>query len=283
MFIESEDKTRLVRQMSQEAINLAMQGRWKEAIAVNLTIIENMPTEIDAYNRLGKAYMETADLDKAMEAYNRVLEMDKSNSIAQKNLSRISQLKSAKVVTKAHRPKVAPHQFVGEAGKSGVVNLYNLAPGNVLAKMAAGDKVNLKVRGQQLMVVSEAGETLGQVEPQHGPRIAKLIDGGNKYTAAIVSIDNDKVKVIIKETYQDPSQKGKLSFPLKPVEGFQPHIKDSILRHRTAEEEELLEEMEEGEYMGEEAGELLPEGFSILEEGIPVEDVEEEEELLEEE
>lgn len=281
MFIESEDKTRLVRQMSQEAINLAMQSRWREAAAVNLSIIENMPTEIDAYNRLGKAYMELSELDKAKEAYDHVLEMAHDNTIALKNLNRISQLKSAKVVTKKKTPKVAPHQFVGEAGKSGVVNLYNLAPIAVLAKITAGDKVNLKVRGQQLMVTSEQGETLGQVEPQHGPRIAKLIEGNNKYIAAIVSVNDDNVKVIIKETYQDPAQKGKLSFPLKPMEGFQAHVKDTLLRHRTAEEEELLEDLEEGEYMGEEAAELLPEGFSILEEGIPAEDVDEEEELME--
>ncbi len=102
------------------------------------------------------------------------------------------------------------------------------------------------------------------------------------YSTAVDSVDEDKEKVIIKETYQDPSQKGKLSFPLKPVEGFQAHVKDTMLRHRTAEEEELLEEMEDGEYMGEEATELLPEGFSILEEGISPEEISDEEELMEE-
>ena len=268
--------------MSQEAINLAMQSRWKEAVAVNLNIIENMPTEIDAYNRLGKAYMEMVELDHASEAYTKVLQMDADNNIALKNLNRIAQLKAAKLPAKIERTKVAPHQFVGEAGKSGVVNLYNLANEQILAGMAAGDKVNLKVRGHQLMVENEQGETLGQVEPQHGPRIARLIDGGNKYSAAVVSASEGKFKVIIKETYQAPQQHGKISFPPKPVEGFQPHIKDTILRRRTVEEDELLEEMEEGEYLGEEAGDLLPEGFSILEEGVPAAEMDEED-IMEEE
>ena len=284
MYNETEDKTRLVRQISQEAINLAMQSRWEEAVAANLTIIENMPNDVDAYNRLGKAYMEMAEYDKSREAYNKVLEFDTDNSIATRNLNRLSQLKAAKPGPKHNRTIVQPHQFVGEAGKSGVVTLQNLAPASIIARMAAGDKINLKVRGQQLLAENELGEYVGMVEPQHGPRIARFLEGGNKYSAAVVSIDDNKVKIIIKETFQSPNQIGKVSFPPKPVEGFQPHVKDTLLRRRGAEEDEILEELEEGEYFGEEAGELIPEGFSILEEGLPMDDIDEaEEDLIEEE
>lgn len=272
MFNEAEDKTRLIRQMSQEAINLAMQGRWKEAISVNQTVIENMPADIDAYNRLGKAYMELNEFDKAREAYSRVLEIDPGNGIAQKNLNRLSQLKVSNILVKEERTKAAPHQFIGEAGKSGVVSLYNLAGTEVLAGVTAGDKVNLQVRGQQLIVENEEGAYLGQVEPQHGPRLARLKEKGNKYSAAIISTDDNKVKVIIRETFQSPDLIGHPSFPAKPVEGFQPHVKDTLLRRRSAEEEELMEELEEGEYYGEEAPELLPEGFSILEEGVAMDE-----------
>jgi tetratricopeptide (TPR) repeat protein len=277
MFIESEDKTRLIRQMSQEAINLAMHGRWKEAVSVNQAIVENMPTNIDAYNRLGKAYMELSDFSKAIDAYNQVLVLSPNNSIAQKNLSRLLQLKASKVIAKEERSKAAPHQFIGEMGKAGVVALHNLAPGPILAKMAAGDIVYLKINGHKLTVVNEPGDYIGQVEPLHGPRLAKLMEGGNKYSAAVVSVDDNKVKVNIREIFQISSQKGRLSFPAKPVEGFQPHVKDTFLRHRNTEEEELLDDGEEGDYYGEEGAELIPEGFSILEEGIPIEDLAEEE------
>jgi len=213
MYSESEDKTRLIRQMSQEAINLAMQSRWEEAVAVNLTVIENMPNDIDAFNRLGKAYMEMADYEKSREAYNKVLEIDPGNSIATKNLARLSQLKATQSAPRQGRTIVAPHQFVGEAGKSGVVNLQNLASRDVLARLAAGDRVNLRVEDEQLMVENEQGEYLGQVEPQHGPRIARFIEGGNKYTAAVVSVDDSRVKIIIKETFQSPKQIGKVIVP----------------------------------------------------------------------
>ncbi|MCX6009314.1 MAG: tetratricopeptide repeat protein [Chloroflexi bacterium] len=269
-----EDKARLRRKASQEAISLAMQSRWQEAVTVNQSILELFPTDIDAYNRLGRAFMELGEFAKAKEAYSRGLELDPNNAIAQKNLQRLSLLPASKVKVKEERREVAPDLFIGEMGKAGVVNLQNLAPGEVLARMAAGNQVDLKVRGQQLIIENEQGEYLGLVEPPHGFRLARLIEGGNKYTAAIVNIDNDTARVIIREVFQHPNQIGRPSFPVKAVEGFQPHVKDTLLRHEAVEEEAL----EEGEEVELEEGELIPEGFSIFE-GVPPD----EETMIEEE
>jgi len=272
MFDLVEEKARLRRQKSEEAIALAMKGRWKEAIAVNQSIIEVVPTDVDAYNRLGKAYMELGEFTNAKEAYNNTLELDKNNSIARKNLTRILQLEESKVKVAVNdeRPKATPSLFIGEVGKAGVVSLYNLAPINVLAKISAGDQVNLKVEGHHLHVENEQGEYLGTVDNQHGFRLAKLIDSGNKYAAAVVSLDTDKVRIQIREVFQHPDQAGRLSFPAKITEGFQPHVKDSLLRQ--GEEEETLEE-DEGEDSDLEEGEMLPEGFSIFEAGTYMDDM----------
>jgi hypothetical protein len=269
-----EDKARLRRKASQEAISLAMQSRWQEAVTVNQNIIELFPTDIDAYNRLGRAFMELGEFAKAKEAYSRGLELDPNNAIAQKNLQRLSLLPASKVKVKEERREVAPDLFIGEMGKAGVVNLQNPAPGEVLARMAAGNQVYLKVKGQRLIIENEQGEYLGLVEPPHGFRLARLIEGGNKYAAAIVNIDNSTVRVIIREVFQHPSQIGRPSFPVKAVEGFQPHVKDTLLRHEAG-EEEAFEESEEVEL---EEGELIPEGFSIFE-GVPPD----EEPMIEEE
>lgn len=274
-----EDKARLRRKASQEAISLAMQSLWQEAVTVNQSILELFPTDIDAYNRLGRAFMELGEFAKAKEAYSRGLELDPNNAIAQKNLQRLSLLPASKVKVKQvkvkeERREVAPDLFIGEMGKAGVVNLQNLAPGEVLARMAAGNQVDLKVRGQRLIIENEQGEYLGLVEPPHGFRLARLIEGGNKYTAAIVNIDNNTARVIIREVFQHPSQIGRPSFPVRAVEGFQPHVKDTLLRHEAVEEEAL----EEGEEVELEEGELIPEGFSIFE-GVPPD----EETMIEEE
>ena len=273
-----EDKARLRRKASQEAISLAMQSRWQEAVTVNQGIIELFPTDIDAYNRLGRAFMELGEFAKAKEAYSRGLELDPNNAIAQKNLQRLSLLPASKVKVKEERREVAPDLFIGEMGKAGVVNLQNPAPAKVLARMAAGNQVYLKVKRQQLIIENEQGEYLGLVEPPHGFRLARLIEGGNKYAAAIVNIGNSILRVIIREVFQHPSQIGRPSFPVKAVEGFQPHVKDTLLRHEAGEEEAF----EEGEEVELEEGELIPEGFSIFERVPPDEEPMIEEEFMEE-
>jgi len=275
-----EDKARLRRKASQEAIALAMQSRWQEAVTINQSIIELFPTDIDAYNRLGRAYMELGEVAKAKDAYKRAIQHDPHNPIAQRNLQRLSLLPDKHVKVKEERREASPDLFIGEMGKAGVVNLQELAPKQVLAKMAAGNQVHLKVKGKQLVVENESGDYLGLVEPPHGFRLAKLMEGGNKYAAAIVNIDNNNARVIIRETFQHPSQVGRLSFPVKAVEGFQPHVKDTLLRHEAVEEEAL----EEGEYTELEEGELIPEGFSIFE-GVATDEEPaiEEEEFIEEE
>ncbi len=270
-----EEKARLRRQLEKEAISLAMQSRWEEAVAVNRSIIESFPTDVDAYNRLGRALMELGEFAQAKEAYARALELAPHNVIAKKNLERLSLLQETAKAVKKDYHKVVPQVFVAEMGKAGVVKLLNLAPKEILAKMAAGEEVYLKVRGQHLIVENSSGEYLGEVEPKHGLRLIKLIEGGNKYIAAIVSLE-DEVKVIIRETFQHPSQAGRLSFPVKPVEGFRPYIKDTLLRRSAiSEAEEFWEEVEYGQ---EEEAALIPEGFSILEEASSAEEIEETEE-----
>ena len=57
MSYQEEERTRLKRQSSKQAIALALQGQWREAVAANKGILENFPKDVDAYNRLGRAYL----------------------------------------------------------------------------------------------------------------------------------------------------------------------------------------------------------------------------------
>ena len=77
------------------------------------------------------------------------------------------------------------------------------------------------------------------------PTRAALIKKGNEYTTAIANLGEQEVRVIITETYRDPSLAGHPSFSSKTMEGFRPYIKDSLLRHELELEEEFGEEDEE--------------------------------------
>ncbi len=258
MTYQEEEQVRLRRQGSKQAIALAMQGRWREAIAVNKNLIESFPSDVDAYNRLGKAYMELGEYSQAREAYERAIEIAPYNTIARKNLRRLAHLGETLVGPERDSHKVEPQHFIEETGKAGVVDLYHLAPPEILATMVAGDKVYLKIDGSSLIVENGRGEYLGQVVPKHGQRLIKLMEGGNEYAAAILSSTEDKISVIIREVYQDPSQVGRPSFPPKGVENLRPYIGDRIIR-RELEYEEALPTEPGYTIIGGEEGELLPE------------------------
>jgi len=180
MSYQEKEQSRLRRQSSKQAIALAMQGQWREAIAVNQSLIEMFPNDVDAHNRLGRAYMELGDYSQAQEAYRRATEIDPYNAIARKNLQRLSYLTEAAIGSEGDFQKLEPQQFIEEVGKAGVVQLYLLAPPAVLARTVAGDRVGLKIDGSSLMVESSRGEYLGQVEPRNAQRLVKLMEGGNK-------------------------------------------------------------------------------------------------------
>ncbi|HUW46669.1 MAG TPA: tetratricopeptide repeat protein [Dehalococcoidia bacterium] len=274
---EEEEKARLRQRLSKEAIDLALQGRWEEAEAVNRDIIEKFPTDVEAYNRLGRALTESGDFDGAKGAYFKTLELAPDNAIAKKNLARLTSL-SESMATLSSDPqkastrrtqarRVALDLFITEMGKAGVVNLHNVASGEVLAKMGFGDQVYLEARGQHLIVASQSGEYLGEVEPRQGLRLIKLMQGGNRYDVAILNVEEDKVQVIIKEVYQHPSQVGRPSFLVKATEHLRTRIKESLLRRGIiTDENEASPELgylEEEEELGPEE-ESLPEGFTVV-------------------
>ncbi len=241
MAYQEEEQVRLRRQRSKQAIALAMKGRWREAVAANEDIITSFPGDVDAYNRMGRAHIELGEYALAKEAYARTIELDPYNIIAQKNLQRLSYLGEG-AGEEDDSDRVEPQHFIEETGKAGVVALYRLAPLAVLAKMGAGDRVYLKADGAGLNVENGRGEYVGQVEPKHGQRLIKLMEGGNRYSAAVVSINEERVTVIIREIYQAPSQAGQLSFPPKGMDNLRPYLSDKMLRRELEHIETMADE-----------------------------------------
>ncbi|MBI2832558.1 MAG: tetratricopeptide repeat protein [Chloroflexi bacterium] len=239
---QEDGQAKVKRHLSKQAIALAMEGRWREAITANKEIVEVLPNDVDTYNRLGRAYMELGDYAQAKESYGKAAEVDPYNAIAKKNLRRLSYLSESVVGTENNAGKVEPELFIEEVGKAGVVNLHALGDQATRLKVGTGDKVSLKIEGVNLAVENGHREYLGQVDPKHGRRLIRLTEGGNKYTAAIVSSTEDRMTVIIREVYQDPSQAGRPSFPTKMVEGVRPYVADRLLRRGVEYEEEGAEE-----------------------------------------
>ena len=242
---QTEDRARLKRQRTEKAIQLAMASRWDEAITANREIIALFPDEADAYNRLGKALSEIGKIKDAREAYQRALELDPSNTIARKNLDRLSTLKGKAEPDKAQQ--VDTSLFIEEMGKTGVTMLR---PQNLktLATLSAGDEVALKPEGSRLTIETMSGEYISDVEPKLAMRLSKLIAGGNRYAAAVAGLEPDSVRVIIKETFQHPTQVGRLSFPAgKAGDVPRAYTKESLIRADSDDDEDVVDEVEDWE------------------------------------
>lgn len=260
-----EERLRAKRQLTERAIALAMVSRWEEAAEVNRELLVLFPEDVDAHNRLGKALTEIGQFEEARTAYSRAAALDPTNVIAMKNLQRLSKLV-------AERPapppptRVDPTLFIEESGKTTITTLVNTAGPEMLARMTAGDLLELQPSDHTVQVVTPQGEMVGKIEPKLAKRLLTLLEGGNRYQTAVTSVDDQTVKVIIREVYRSPRMAGKVSFPSKaPAEVFRGYIKDSVLKYDLDDEEDLLEDVEEGIEVAAEA-ELGAEEPDVIEE-----------------
>ncbi len=245
MPVQGQDAARLKRQRADQAISLALESRWEEAVVSNRQILETLPNDVDTWNRLGKALLEVGRLRESREAYQRALELDPVNTIARRNLDRLANVKDEDEGRREGGGKVAQDLFIEEMGKSGTSILQSVAP-EMLARVVAGDEVYLKVEGTVLNVENGQGELIGNVEPALGLRLSSLIGGGNRYAAAIKSVSDIGAELIIKEVYRDPSQT-RLSFPATSTEGVRAYTRETLRRYDIDEEEEEADDEGESE------------------------------------
>ena len=246
MNYQAGESTRLKRQRADQAIQLALQSRWEEAAAINRSIISVFPSDVDAYNRLGKALMEMGESEEARRAYEKTLALEPGNSIARKNLERLDARKSIAAVRVESPKSIDPALFIAQTGSTGIANLKAIVP-ETLAGLTAGDTLNLRIEGHTVAVETVGGDQLGEIEPKLGLRLARLIEGGNRYVAAVASLSNGGVRIIIREIYQHPSQQGKPSFPVSGGDTFRSYVKERLVRHDLDEEEPSEDLDEEGE------------------------------------
>lgn len=231
-------------QYVDEAIELALASRWAEAVQVNRGIVDRFGPDEDTLNRLGKAYTELGQLNEAIEAYQSTLKMNPVNPIAVKNLSKLQALRGGQPVPTS-KAKVDVDAFIEETGKTSLTALHVHAEGDPCSKVAGGDPVKLIVAGDTMNVETARGVYLGHLEHALGRRLIKFLEGGNRYSGAVATCEGGAVKIIVRETYQDPKFFGRPSFPIKRGrDEFRPYAKESLLT-RNADVEEAEEDGEE--------------------------------------
>lgn len=231
-------------QYVDEAIELALANRWAEAVQVNRGIMDRFGPDEETLNRLGKAYTELGQLNDATDAYKGTLKMNPVNPIAVKNLAKLQAMRGGQPVPTS-KAKVDVDAFIEETGKTSLTALHVHAEGDPCSKVAGGDPVKLIVAGDTMNVETARGIYLGHLDHALGRRLIKFLEGGNKYSGAVATCDGGAVKIIVRETYQDPKFFGRPSFPIKRGrDEFRPYAKESLLT-RNVDVEETEEDGEE--------------------------------------
>jgi tetratricopeptide (TPR) repeat protein len=264
----SEDRLRQKRTKSEQAISLAMKNRWDEAAQLNREILDMFPNEVDAYNRLGKALTELGKYAEARDAYGRAVKLDPLNGIATKNLQRLGKLAAEGAAAPPPSP-VDPRLFIEESGKTTVTLLTDLR-NDAMAKLSAGDQLQLERRGNQAVVIDMNGHEVGRIEPKLEQDLIRLLEMGNQYAIFVTAANDQSVHVIIRETHRAAAMGNRPSFrPSAAPEGaVRAYTREGMLRYEREEEEEEEEELAEEE---EEEAENVPAELDVGVEETPLE------------
>ncbi len=204
---------------ANQAITAALNRDWKQAIALNQQLLKQNPKDLDALNRLGRAYLETGQKTKSSQIYTKVLRLDKFNSIATKSLELLKTMR-------IHRPAVTPPLtsapiFLEEPGVTKTVNLTRPGDVKIITRLHAGDPVLLAAREHCVVVTTPDNEYLGRLPDDLAMRMRSFLRAGNRYEIWIRAVEinpgsgssRPNLKVFIKEIFRAHKFRNTPSFP----------------------------------------------------------------------
>lgn len=192
-------------QVRQLAIAAAKRGDWSAAVEHNKVLLDANQTDVSALNRIGVAYMQLQKKADAKQAFSAVLEIEKLNPIAKRNLARLKSNGSATVA-------FTSQYFIEEPGKTKHAELHRLAGKQVLDSLSVGKQCELKLKNRYISVECD-GQYVGALPEDLSFRLTKLINWGNTYSCTIRSCSNNSCSVFLKETHRSKKNQDVHSFP----------------------------------------------------------------------
>ena len=182
--------------LAQAAISAALSGKWEKAKEINLQILSRDQKNIDALNRLARAYSELGNIEKARSTCQKVLKYDAFNTIAERSLNKWKTLKKGDTYTS--RPS-NPQTFLEEPGRTKIVTLLFPGDPKLLAKLDTGDEVLIDTHSHRASITTVDNKYVGRLPDDLSARLKNFIQRGNIYKVFIKSVRINEVKVFIKE------------------------------------------------------------------------------------
>jgi|SRR3990172_9672655 len=226
--------------LAQKAVIAALSCNWEEAVRLNEELVSITSDDIDALNRLAKAYAEMGKVEKAKKMSKKVLDIDPFNNIASKCINKWSGIGNG---TNLRSANLLTEDFIEEPGRTKIVTLMHVGPQILLNSLDSGDEVKLNPHGHRLSVITSDGKYVGKLPDDIAARLKSMIKMGNSYSAVIKSISDHQVKIFVRETQSCTKLADVPSFPTEKIDyvSFTPpefvHKKEDIILH---EEEEII-------------------------------------------
>nr|MBI5455894.1 tetratricopeptide repeat protein [Candidatus Levybacteria bacterium] len=196
--------------LKNQAIQTALEGNWQNAIAINKSLIQEDPEDVDAFNRLALAYTITGKLKEAKATYQKVINLDPLNPIALRNLKKLKD-NGLTTLNNGNQNTQINNKFLEEPGKTKVVELVNIAQPRFVENLRTGQSVELSVKRLKIFV-SEDKQYIGVLPDDIAKRLIKFMKNGCVYEAYIKSANQHRVTVFIKELKKTAKYKEHPSF-----------------------------------------------------------------------
>lgn len=247
--------------LEQQAIEAAIDNKWKKAIKINQEIISLDPQNIDGHLRLGFAYLQIDDFNNAQKHYQAVLKLQPGNHIAKENIRRLKVLQSQPVDIakkrsgKKERVNLDPDLFLEITGKTKSVDLVNLGQKTLLANLNIGQKVFLRPRKRKIEVRTKDGQYIGSLPDDLSKRLILFMKAKSKYSAYIKETGINNVVVFIKEDKKGRKVANFISFPFDIQSNLSQIASKEKPDQEQAEEEEEDAEKSELEKLAEDLSE----------------------------
>lgn len=247
-----------ISDLTQQAISAALCCNWEEALTINSQIIATHPKNVEALNRLGRAYFELGNYQESKKYFQTVTENDPYNQIAAKFIKRIETFskKGSNIVANGYTGKksvtaklmnsINTDIFLEEPGKTKVIGLLKVAEPQKLSLLSAGVSVNLIVKNRCVVVTDQYGEYLGILPDDLAHRLIKLIHGGNKYEAYIKNTKTNGLTILIREVYRSIRFRNQPSF-LDGLNTILTYSSEHIVMADDSDDESSIEEETEEE------------------------------------
>lgn len=187
------------KDLEQTAIQFALSGNWTDAVDVNKRLLELSENNVDAMNRLVRAYTELGKLKEAKVYVENVLKLDPFNTIALKAKDRLKSLKNGDIQYQSKSNVTSPNLFIEEPGKTKVVSLMHLGSIDTLMELDSGDELKMNCSAHRVSVVTQNGKFVGRIPDDVSARLKKLTSLKYEYRLIVKSVDKNEVKVLVRE------------------------------------------------------------------------------------